>query len=119
MFGGLGAPGEEGARPFAPEQMVACEECLRANPPTRPTCLYCGAVLPRTKEGASLWRPKPKKLEESEQGFNVVTLARGGGALTSDAAEEAASLLRLDAGWLKEAALAGRAMPLARVATAD
>jgi hypothetical protein len=118
-FGGLDAEGFGGARPFAPEQMVACEECLRANAPTRPKCLYCGAALPRTKQGAALWRPKMKKLEEWEQGFNVVTLPRGAGALTSDAAEEAASLLRLDVGGLKETVLAGRAMPLTRVGTAD
>jgi hypothetical protein len=116
---GLDALGEGGARPFAPEQMLACEECLRANPPTRSACLYCGAALPRTKQSAALWRPTLKKLEEWEQGFNVVTLPRGAGVLTSDAAEEAASLLRLDEGGLKEIVLAGRAMPLARVASAD
>jgi hypothetical protein len=118
-FGGLDALGEGGARPFAPEQMVACEECLRANAPTRMTCLYCGVTLPRTKQSAALWRPTLKKLEEWEQGFNVVTLPRAAGALTSDAAEVAASLLRLDAGGLKEIVLAGRAMPLARAASAD
>ena len=118
-FGGLDALGEGAARPFAPEQLVACEQCVRANAPTRLTCLYCGAALPRTKQGAALWRPKLKRLEDWEQGFNVVTLTRAAGALTSDAAEEAASLLRLDAGGLKEMVLAGRAMPLARVTSAD
>ena len=118
-FGGFDAEGSGAARPFAPGQMVACEECLRANPPTRMNCLYCGASLPRTKESAALWRPTLKKLEEWEQGFNVVTLARAAGALTSDAAEEAASLLRLDVGGLKEIVLTGRAMPLARAASAD
>ena len=107
------------ARPFAPEQMVACEECLRANAPTRMNCLYCGAALPRTKQSATLWRPTLKKLEEWEQGFNVVTLPRAAGALTSDAADEAATLLRLDVGWLKEVLVQGRAMPLARAASAD
>ncbi|MET0624181.1 MAG: hypothetical protein ABW250_14455 [Pyrinomonadaceae bacterium] len=117
--GGLGARGAEAARPFAHEQMVACEECLRANPPTRLSCLYCGAKLPETAHGASLRRPALKKLEEWEHGFNVVTLARAPGALTSEAAEEAASLLRLDCGGLKEIVLAGRAMPVARAASAD
>jgi len=118
-FGGFDALGSEAARPFAPEELVACEECLRANAPTRAACLYCGAALPRTKQGASLRRPTLKKLEEWEQGFNVVTLPRAAGALTSDAAEEAATLLRLDVGGLKEIVLAGRAMPLARAASAD
>ncbi|HEY0170188.1 MAG TPA: hypothetical protein VGB98_03980 [Pyrinomonadaceae bacterium] len=117
--GGPDAREPEAARPFAPEQMVACEECLRANPPTRLLCLYCAAKLPETAHGAALRRPALKKLEEWEQGFNVVTLARAGGALTSEAAEDAASLLRLDCGGLKEIVLAGRAMPLARAASAD
>ena len=109
----------EAARPFAPEQMVACDVCLRANAPTRLSCLYCGAKLPATGHGVALRRPELKKLEEWEQGFNVVTLRRAGGALTSEAAEEAASLLRLDEGGLKEIVLAGRAMPVARAASAD
>lgn len=118
-FEGFDALGESAARPFAPEQMVACEECLRANAPTRMACLYCGAALPQTEQSAALRRPTLKRLEEWELGFNVVTLARAAGALTSDAAEEAASLLRLDVGGLKEIVLAGRAMPLARAANAD
>jgi hypothetical protein len=118
-FGGFDALGSEAARPFAPEQLVGCEECLRANAPTRAACLYCGAALPRTKQDAALWRPTLKKLEEWEQGFNVVTLPRAAGALMSDAAEEAATLLRLDAGWLKETVLMNRSMPIARAATAD
>jgi hypothetical protein len=118
-FGEFDAGGSGGARPFAPEQMVACAECLRANAPTRPTCLYCGATLLLTKQSAALWRPKLKKPEDWEQGFNVVTLPRAAGALTSDEAEEAAALLRLDVGGLKETVLAGRAMPLTRVASAD
>ena len=119
MLGGLDALGESGPRPFAPEQMVACAECLRANAPTRMMCLYCGAALPQTEQSVALRRPTLKRLEEWEQGFNVVTLPRAAGALTSDAAEEAAALLRLDVGGLKEMVLAGRAMPLARVPSAD
>jgi hypothetical protein len=118
-LGGFDVRDNEAARPFAPEQLVACDECLRANAPTRMACLYCGAALPRTKESAAHWRPTLKKLEEWEQGYNVVTLARGAGALTSSAAEEAASLLRLDAGGLKEIIVQGRAMPIARTASAD
>jgi hypothetical protein len=113
------AGGREAARPFAHAQMVACEVCLRPNAPTRLTCLYCGEPLPLTKEGAALRRPVLKKLEEWEQGFNVVTLPRASGALTSDEAEAAASLLRLNEGALKEITLAGRAMPVARAASAD
>ena len=117
LRGGVREP--EAARPFAPDQMVACDECLRANPPTRLLCLYCGAKLPATPQGAALLRPTLKKLEEWEHGFNIVTLPRAAGVLTSEEAEEAASLLRLEVGGLKQLVLAGRAMPVARASSAD
>jgi len=31
---------------FAHHEMITCDGCLRANPPTRGQCLYCGAGLP-------------------------------------------------------------------------
>jgi RNA polymerase subunit RPABC4/transcription elongation factor Spt4 len=30
---------------FAAGEMVACDACLRANPPTRSSCIYCGGAL--------------------------------------------------------------------------
>jgi hypothetical protein len=30
---------------FGPDEMVTCEACLRANPPTRAQCMYCGAAF--------------------------------------------------------------------------
>lgn len=33
-------------RSFTHAEMITCEACLRANPPTRGQCLYCGANLP-------------------------------------------------------------------------
>lgn len=118
-------------RGFAPEQLVACGRCLRANAPTRMNCLYCGAQLPQTAESEKLRRPALKKLEEWEQGFNVVLLpgdekrsprgesgpSRGGGRLTPEAVAEAASLLRLDAARLTEIIGARRALPLARASS--
>lgn len=111
---------EPGAvRPFAHEQMVACEVCLRANAPTRLGCLYCGAKLPATRQSAALRRPVLKKLEEWEQGFNVVAVARGANVPASEELEEAASLIRLDAGRLAEILGSGLALPLARTSTAE
>ena len=119
LDGLIGDRQAEAVRPFAPGQMVACEECLRANAPTRMACLYCGAPLPVTEQSAALRRPTLKKLEEWEQGFNVVTLPRGAGAATPEAFEEAAALLRLDAGRLGEIVGAGRALPLARASSPE
>ena len=105
-------------RRFTPEQLVACESCLRANAPTRMNCLYCGAPLPQTASSAELRRPTLKKLEEWEQGFNVVLLPRGTKELTPEANASAASLLRLDAARLTEIVGSGRALPLARASSA-
>lgn len=107
------------ARRFSFDQMVACETCLRANPPTRMNCLYCGAALPVTDESARLLRPTLKQLEEWEQGFNIVLPAQGGAAIPAGAAlDEAASLLRLDRERLKSMLDATGPLPLARAATA-
>ena len=32
-------------RKFAPDEMLTCADCLRANAPTRAQCMYCGASL--------------------------------------------------------------------------
>lgn len=125
-----------GARPFTAEELVACEACARSNAPTRMNCLYCGAPLPVSQQNAELRRPVLKKLEEWEQGFNVVLLPRAaneesraaatselatsaGEASSHEVVAEAASLLRLDAARLVEIFEARRALPLARAATRE
>jgi hypothetical protein len=104
-------------RRFAADELVACEKCARANAPTRMNCLYCGEPLPVTQQSASLRRPVLKKLEEWEQGFNVVTLPRGGAELSPEETAEAASLVRLDAARLAEIVASRRALPLARASS--
>jgi hypothetical protein len=106
-------------RRFTPDEMVACDACLRANAPTRMNCLYCGASLPVTEQSAALRRPALKRLEEWEEGFNVVMLSRAADVLTAEAIEEAASLLRLGAGRLSEMVGSNRALPVARASTAE
>lgn len=109
-------------RAFAPGEMVACEACLRANPPTRMSCLYCGAVLPVGEAGNDLRRPTLRALEAWEQGFNVVLVppaAAGADELSVDNLSEAARLLRLEAGQLREMVRAGAHLPLARVASRE
>jgi len=108
-----------GPRGFAPEQLVACERCSRTNAPTRMNCLYCGATMPRTEEGAALLRPTLRKLEEWEQGFNVVLLPRGAQGIAAEWLAEAASLLKLEVKHLKECFASRRALPVARTASAE
>ena len=103
-------------RAFAHTELVACEACLRANPPTRMNCLYCGATLPAPAVGDDLRRPTLRALEAWEQGFNIVLLPQASDELTAGSLTEAASLLRLEAGQLREMAGARTHLPLARAA---
>lgn len=116
--GGAG-PSETAARPFAPGELVACEVCARANPPTRVYCLYCGATLPVTERSAGLRQPALKRLEEWEAGFNVILHPRGGWAGGREALEEMASLLRAEPEFLRECLAERRALPLARAGSSE
>ena len=121
-FGDLAQePSEASAAPrrFTAEELVACDECARANAPTRMNCLYCGARLPVTEQNAALRRPVLKKLEEWERGFNVVMLPRARAELSPEEIAEAASLLRLDASRLTEMIESRRALPLARTSSTE
>jgi hypothetical protein len=113
-----GAGASPATRAFTHAEMVACEACLRANPPTRMNCLYCGATLPPAADGDDLRRPTLRTLETWEQGFNVVLLSpqQASPGLSVDSLTEAAALLRLEAGQLREMAQARVPLPLARAA---
>ena len=47
---------------FSADELLTCDVCLRANPPTRAACIYCGAAL---TSGALLPTPRSflKKLK--------------------------------------------------------
>ena len=112
------ARAREAPRRFEPGELVACEECLRANAPTRMSCLYCGAALPMTERSAELRRPPLRRLEEWERGFNVVLRPTPSGP-APETMEEAASLLRLDAERLAEIVESRASLPVARAASEE
>jgi hypothetical protein len=99
--------------------MVTCEACLRANAPTRTSCLYCAAALPATEAHAQLRRPTLRRLEKWEQGFNCILMPEKTVALDEEACTEVAGWLRLRAEELKRILEAGVTLPLARAATLD
>jgi len=120
-------------RGFAPEQLVPCPTCLRRNAPTRMNCLYCGAALPAAVMAAGSAfdprRPALLPVDEWESGFNVVVLpspptsstgADGevSGRLAAEGLAEAAALLKIEAGQLRELTEANELLPLARVSSA-
>lgn len=104
---------------FRPDQMVRCDECLRANPPTRVNCLYCATSLPVTEASAALQRPALRRLEQWELGYNNILLSVLECNISEDRAAEIGDLLRLETEDVKRIIGAGRPLPLARAASLD
>ena len=98
---------------FAPDQMIRCDECLRANPPTRINCLYCSVPLPHTETSARLRRPVLRPLEKHELGYNTIVLS-GSETLADETIAEAATLLKLKPDELGRILAEGAAMPLVK-----
>jgi hypothetical protein len=106
-------------RGFTPDQMVRCEECLRANPPTRATCLYCATALPVTAHSDALRKPTLRPLEKWEQGFNSIFIPGSADGLGDDACGAVASLLRLSVEEVRRIFESAEPLPLARTAAAE
>ncbi|MGI9069609.1 MAG: hypothetical protein ACR2HX_24785 [Pyrinomonadaceae bacterium] len=103
---------------FSPDQMVRCEECLRANPPTRVNCLYCAAILPADETTVQLQKPTLRPLEKWEQGYNNILWPQPANP-GEPALIEAAALLRLTTAALTRILEFGMPLPVARAATLD
>ncbi len=114
----IDGPTESAPEPFAPDQMVRCDVCLRANPPTRVNCLYCGGILPLNETTVALQKPTLRPLEKWEQGYNNILLPPA-----ANPGEEnlvpAADLLRLRPDDLARILTSSMPLPLARAATMD
>lgn len=107
---------------FSPDQMIRCEECLRANPPTRVNCLYCAAILPTDDTTVHLQKPTLRPLEKWEQGYNNILLpdsANQTAGLSEAELAEAAGLLKLEPADLVRIASLQMPLPLARSATLE
>ena len=63
-------------RAFSASELVQCGACSRSNPPTRPSCLYCGATLQITELNAFSPAPAPTEDIESDSdvAFHVVVI---------------------------------------------
>ncbi|HEY3582627.1 MAG TPA: hypothetical protein VGK82_18870 [Pyrinomonadaceae bacterium] len=115
-LGPLASPAEP--QGFAPEQMIRCEECLRANPPTRINCMYCSVPLPVTESSAHLRTPVLRRPEKHELGYNTIVLPSSE-VVGREAIENAASLLRLKPEELERILAEGVALPVARTASRE
>jgi hypothetical protein len=103
---------------FSAEQMIRCEECLRANPPTRVTCLYCVAPLPLTDDALRLRKPVLRPPEKHQLGYNNILLPQDQ-AVSLEVIAEAAAFLKLSAENLQEITSQRIPLPVARTASRE
>jgi hypothetical protein len=103
---------------FTPDQMIRCEECLRANPPTRINCLYCNVPLPLTESSARLRKPVLRRPEKHQLGYNTILLP-GSEVLSTEAISDAATLVKLKEPDLERILAEGVPLPIARTASSE
>ena len=104
---------------FSHDQMVRCESCLRANPPTRVTCLYCAAALPASENTVVARTLNLRPIESSALGYSNILLPKPLSQLESEAFEAAAGFLKLSSTDLRRIIDANLPLPLARTATRE
>ena len=103
---------------FSAAQMIRCEECLRANPPTRMTCLYCVAPLPLTEASAALRKPLLRQPEKNQPGYNNILLPQDQ-VPSEEVIAQAAELLKLSIDNLHEILSHGIPLPVACTASRE
>ncbi len=99
---------------FALDQMIRCEECLRANAPTRVNCFYCASALPFTESSAKLRKPALRRPDKGQPGYNSIFLPQLQSHYSNSALADAAELLKLAPEDLERIVSAERPLPLAR-----
>ena len=102
---------------FPAEQMIRCEECLRANPPTRVSCLYCVAPLPLTESSARLRKPVLRQPEKHQLAYNNILLPVEG--VATEVIADAAVLVKLSAENVQQLLSQNIPMPVARTASRE
>ena len=102
---------------FPAEQMIRCEECLRANPPTRVSCLYCVAPLPLTESAARLRKPVLRQPEKHQLGYNNILLPAR--EVSNEMVTDAAALLKLSTENMQQLISQNVPMPVARTASRE
>jgi len=96
---------------FGSDEMITCSKCGKSNPPNRAGCLYCGAPLDVPEDLRGSVKLNLRKLENWENGFNVVIVGR---ADTVDLAS-AGQYLKLDNELFGRMVEAKDPFPLARL----
>lgn len=103
---------------FQPDELNACDECGRKNPPNRLKCLYCGATLTLSEAQSKFLKPNLRKLEPWEKGFNLIFLPDSQSSSQFNF-EEIARLLKTEKEVLQKISAAKKHLPLARIETKE
>ena len=104
-------------RSFTAAEMVTCESCLRANPPTRPTCLYCGERLTATAPGEAAQTRVDAAAPAASSGLYLVLSIRPNEPVDDSLLERIATRADLKLPELQSALKASRCLPLMQVNT--
>jgi hypothetical protein len=107
---------------FALAEMVTCEACLRANPPTRSNCFYCAAILPVIRNETQSTREcvgEPSPDANINSGFCMVLELKQSRTLDELTLAQIAELLQLATTEVQSAIGFGRPVPLLRAATLE
>src|SRR5262245_21391802 len=98
--------------------MIRCEECLRANPPTRVSCLYCVARLPITEASKHLRKPVLRPPDKHQLGYNNILLTADQIA-PKELIGEVATLLKLAPEKVQGLVSASVPLPVARTVSRE
>jgi hypothetical protein len=104
-------------RSFTPAEMITCDSCLRANPPTRQTCLYCGERLLATEPIDAPHVESAATPDVAATCFYLVLPVGPNGSFDESVLERVASRSELKLPDLKSALRAGGALPLVQTNT--
>lgn len=99
------------AKSFAAAELINCEACARANPPTRSACLYCGAALATGRAPEA-----PNEFTSSEKpagsGTYVVLVPHETKPIDEASIAQLAATLEAKASEVENAIRAGGVLPL-------
>ncbi len=110
-------PGEP--QGFAHDEMVRCDVCLRANPPTRTNCLYCAAALTTDRKAVDPRAIALKPVDDSVLGYNCILFPISANEYSAEKLQTAAQLLKLSAAELQRIIGAPVPLPLVRIETRE
>jgi hypothetical protein len=105
------AAAEAPLKGFAPDEMTTCNDCRRANAPTREQCMYCGAPLNQPAASAAVAAATAQQADDDAKSYLVV-FARTGESIDDSLIDQLATRFQLNPEELRAAFSTGAPLPL-------